>query len=228
MLVSISMQRQHRGEMWLTFRRVDDSGPVKEARLLRRACERLTVTDHILLLISDAPFPGNTSQALTVTVKYKETMRFVSRFLPANHPAPLESLFVVTDWLAGQSPPRTTLHLLIVPAPSVQDDEDPQVERLKRFLLHYVIEQDRGTLFTLDLWTLWSRHHPGSAPKDREIGGIKRRRVYKVLREVFEDFPPTEYKPDRSTGGSERYYVGYKLRKDPMIPSCPVGCWCSA
>lgn len=228
MLVTVQMQIQHTGQMWVTFRRNCDRDPVKDLRLLLRECERLTVTDHILLLISDAPFPGNTSQALTVTVKYKETMRFVSRFLPANHPAPLESLFVVTDWLAGQSRPRTTLHLLIVPAPSVQDDEQVPKERLKRFLLHYVIENDQRVLFTLDLWTLWSLHHPGSTPKDREIAGIKRSQVYRVLQKAFPGFPPTEYKPDRSTGGSERYWVGYTLRKDAMISSCPVGCWCSA
>ena len=226
MLVTIAMTLTHKGAQSLTFRRVDDSDPVKEARLLRRACERLGVTDHILLLISADPYPGDTAQALTVTVKYKETMRFVSRFLPENAPAPLDALFVFTGWLTEQSEPRTTLHLLIVPAPSVQDEKTMREAAIRRVLRHHVVEAPGVRLYTKNVWALWAAANPGAMVEDQRIAGIHRVNVRDHILPAHPKFPRSTVK--RIGAGTERYWPGYALRAAPMIPSCPVGCWCSA
>lgn len=225
MIVTVPMTLRHSGEMWLTFRRICDKHPVKDINLLLYECEPLEITEDILLLISDTPYPGDTARALTSTVRFHKPHRVVTQFRAAHPRAPLKVLFVVKKWLAEQSDPRT-LHLLIVPASSVQGEYTTPAEAIRHFLLHYVVEESGAVLYTRDLWALWASLNLGSTPEDEEIAGIKRVSVYRHLRPLFPGFPPSTV--ERIGPETHRYWEGYSLRDGPMIPSCPVGCSCSA
>ena len=226
MIFTVPMKLKHRGAMWLTFRRICDKDPVKEINLLRLECEPLEIADDILLLISDTPYRGETTQALTTTVHfYKRHQRVVTQFHAAHRSAPLEVLFVVSGWLAEQSNPRT-LHLLIVPASSAQDEEMTPKKAIRRFLRHYVVKDPDAILYSKDLWALWASLNPGSAPEYEQIAGIKRVSVWRHLRKVIPGFPPSMV--ERIGPETHRYWPGYKLRDEEPIPSCPVGCSCSA
>lgn len=225
MLVTVPMKLKHPGAVWLTFRRICDKAPAKEINLLRRECEALGIMDDLLLLISDTPYPGDTAQALTATVRfYKRHRRVVTQFRAAHPPAPLEVLFVVTGWLAERSNPRT-LHLLIVPAFSAKDEEMTPKKAIRRFLRHYIVKEPDAILYSKDLWALWASLNQDSVPGDEQIAGIKRVSVWRHLRKLFPGFPPSIVK--RIGRDTHRYWEGYTLRDEGPIPSCPVGCSCS-
>ena len=223
MLIAVPMKLRRSGKMWNTYRRVSDRDPVKDLNLMRPDCEALDLREDILLLIFDRPYPGNAAQALTATVRFHKPHRVVTQYRAAHAPAPLDVVFATTDWLAEQGNPHT-LHLLIVPAPNDEDDETTP-RTILRFLDHYVIEEPGEVLYTRELWGLWAFLHPGSTPEDEEVAGVKRVSVYRDLKKIFKDFPASTV--ERIGAETHRYWDGYSLRDEPMIPTCPVGCACS-
>ena len=209
MLVRVPMKSKHPGKMWITFERICEKDPVREINLLRSQCEPLGIIDDLLLLLSPTPIPGVDRYSIKVSVRFKKNHRFVSRFLPDHAQGPLEVLFVSLKWFKIQSRPRT-LHLRIIPAISVREDETTPEKRLRRFLSHYVVEKPDTTLYTQDLWALWASLNPGSSPEDDEIAGIKRVSVWRDLRQVFRGFPPSMI--ERVGPETHRYWEGYSLR----------------
>ena len=226
MLAAVPMKLKHPGDMWLTFRRICERDPVKEINLLRTECEQLDITDDILIIINSTPFPDDVPNAITISLNFEKNHRVVSRFLPHNAQAPLEVLFVAKKWLATQSQ-HHTLHLLIIPASIAQDEETTPAEAIRRFLRHYVVEKPDAILFTTDLWTLWSSFHPGSAPEDKNIAGIKRVSVWRYLKPIVPDLPSSTV-VRAGPNDTARCWAGYTLREEPPLPSCPVVCSCSA
>ena len=241
MLVRVDMNlKTPPGVMWARYLSDDQHGPLKELTCLKAECELVGVGDSLIVLLSDAPFPDDMPHqpSLTTVVSYDDTLRTMTRFLPDETAAsPFERLLVRTKWLEASSL-GDTLYVRIL-APSIaqdaempQDDDmsdvtdiDEQKKNFSQFLRHYVVEEPDAVLYSKDLWALWSSLNPRSTPGDEETAGIRRVNVWRYLRPLFPEFPPSIV--ERIGPETHRYWAGYTLRDEGTTPNCPAGCSCS-
>ena len=169
-------------------------------------------TKMIEPIVSDVPFSDDETGRMLVSVpmRVSRTTKYKTVFASAEADAPVDSLYVISEWLRSHDF-GDVLYLGISDAASGDGSEDGQdggdADAFDRFLDGTITRRPRGRLTTERIWSAWASYC-GVSPDREEIRGIVRREVAQLFRERFSAPGASRGRVD---GRVQYYWEGYAV-----------------
>ena len=169
-------------------------------------------TKRIDAIMSDIPFSDDEIALMLVSVSMRvsRTTKYKTVFASIDTDAPVDSLYVVSEWLRSHEF-GDVLYLGISDAASDGGAENGQdgddAGAFDRFLNEAIIRRARSRLTTERMWSAWASYC-GVSPDREEIGGIVRREVAQLFRECFSAPRASRGRVD---GRVQYYWEGYAI-----------------
>lgn len=179
-------------------------------------------TERVVVTVSDVPFSGDEAGRMLVSVpmRVSHTTKYKTVFTAVDTDAPVDSLYVVSEWLRSHDF-GDVLYLGISDAATGSSGEDGQdgaagsskpestspETSFDTFLDEAVVRRSRSRTTTGHIWSVWASRY-GVSPDRQEIGGILRRGVAKLFREHFSAPKASRARVDRR---SQYYWEGYAI-----------------
>ena len=173
---------------------------------------RCIETKKIDAIVSDVPFSGDETGRMlaSVPMRVSRTTKYKTVFASVDADAPVDSLYVISDWLRSHDF-GNVLYLGISYAASGDGSEDGQdggdADAFESFLDEAIIRRARSRLTTERVWRAWASYC-GVSPDIEEIGGIVRRDVAQLFRERFSAPRASRGRVD---GRVQYYWEGYAI-----------------
>ena len=176
-------------------------------------------TEQVVVTISDTPFDAG-RMPVSVPMRVSHTTKYKTVFTAVDADAPVESLYVITEFLESHDF-GDVLYLGIADTASGGGGEDgqngaadcakPEIPSpemtFDSFLDEAIVRRSHSRITTRRIWDVWASRY-GVSPDREEIEGILRRDVAKLFREHFSE-------PNASrgrVGGLVRYFwEGYDI-----------------
>ena len=169
-------------------------------------------TKRIVATLSSVPFTDDEARRMlvTITMRVSRTTKYKTVFASVDADAPVDSLYVVSEWLRSHDF-GDVLYLGISDAASGEGSDDDQDgdddDVFNRFLDGAIIRRARSRLTTERIWRAWASYR-GVSPDREEIGGIVRREVAQLFRERFSAPGASRGRVD---GRVQYYWEGYAI-----------------
>ena len=217
MQITIPMQFSKTTKNKTVFDTSDGQAPtsnvyVSTQELLSRGIE----TKRIKAIISDMPFSDEEAgrMLMAIPMRFSRTTKYKTVFASADADAPVDSLYMVSDWLSSHGF-GDALYLGILDAASSGEDADdgdePETlspdDAFDAFLEDAVVMRTGSRITTNHIRTAWAARH-GADPTDDIIAGIHKNTVARRFRAHF-SAPPG--KRGRAGGAVEYYWDGYAV-----------------
>ena len=169
-------------------------------------------TKSIDAIVSDVPFSDYETgrMLLSVPMRVSRKTKYKTVFAPVDADAPVDSLYVVSEWLHSHDF-GDVLYLGISDAASGDEAEDGQngddAAAFDSFLDRAITRMPRSRLTTERIWSAWASCCDVS-PDREAIEGIMRREVAQLFRERFS--APAALR-GRVDGRVQYYWEGYAI-----------------
>ena len=173
----------------------------------------------IKVIISDVPFSDEEAgrMLLAIRMRISRTTKYKTVFASADTDAPVESLYVISDWLHSHEF-GDALYLGVLDVASNCDTEDgandsdnPEDisldDTFDTFLEEVVVRRPGSRITTNHIRTAWAARH-GADPTADTIAGIHKTRVARLFRAHF-SAPPG--KRGRAGGEVAYFWDGYAV-----------------
>ena len=168
---------------------------------------------QIVTTLSSVPFTDDEARRMlvTITMRVSRTTKYKTVFVSVDADAPVDSLYVVSEWLRSHDF-GDVLYLGISDAASGEgsDDDQDDDDVFNRFLDGAIIRRVRSRLTTERIWRAWASYR-GVSPDREEIGGIVRREVAQLFRERFSAPGASRGRVD---GRVQYYWEGYAIVRE--------------
>lgn len=168
---------------------------------------------QIVTTLSSVPFTDDEARRMlvTITMRVSRTTKYKTVFVSVDADAPVDSLYVVSEWLRSHDF-GDVLYLGISDAASGEgsDDDQDDDDVFNRFLDGAIIRRARSRLTTERIWRAWASYR-GVSPDREEIGGIVRREVAQLFRERFSAPGASRGRVD---GRVQYYWEGYAIVRE--------------
>ena len=170
---------------------------------------------QIVTTLSSVPFTDDEARRMlvTITMRVSRTTKYKTVFVSVDADAPVDSLYVVSEWLRSHDF-GDVLYLGISDAASGEGSDDDQDgdddDVFNRFLDGAIIRRVRSRLTTERIWRAWASYR-GVSPDREEIGGIVRREVAQLFRERFSAPGASRGRVD---GRVQYYWEGYAIVRE--------------
>ena len=170
---------------------------------------------QIVTTLSSVPFTDDEARRMlvTITMRVSRTTKYKTVFVSVDADAPVDSLYVVSEWLRSHDF-GDVLYLGISDAASGEGSDDDQdgddADTFDRFLDGAIIRRARSRLTTERIWRAWASYR-GVSPDREEIGGIVRREVAQLFRERFSAPGASRGRVD---GRVQYYWEGYAIVRE--------------
>ncbi len=167
---------------------------------------------QIVATLSNVPFTDDEARRMlvTITMRVSRTTKYKTVFAPVDADAPVDSLYVVSEWLRSHDF-GDVLYFGISDAASGDGAEDGQdsneTDAFGRFLDEAITRMPRSRLTTERIWSAWASCCDVS-PDREEIGSIVRREVAQLFRERFSAPGASRGRVD---GRVQYYWEGYAI-----------------
>ena len=167
---------------------------------------------QIVATLSNVPFTDDEARRMLVSVpmRVSRTTKYKTVFAPVDADAPVDSLYVISDWLRSHDF-GDVLYLGISYAASGDSSEGGQdgddAAAFDSFLDEAIIRRPRSRLTTERIWSAWASYC-GVSPDREEIEGIRRREVAQLFRERFSAPGASRGRVD---GRVQYYWEGYAI-----------------
>ena len=178
--------------------------------------------ERIEAIVSDVPFSGGETgrMLMSVPMRVSRTTKYKTVFASVDAAAPVDSLYVITEWLNSNGF-SDELHLGITDAASCGRAEDGQEGAAESdkpestssemafdaFLDEAIVRRSRSRLTTEHIWSAWASWCGVSSDRE-EIDGIVRREVAQLFRERFSAPIASRGRVD---GRVQYYWEGYAI-----------------
>ena len=170
---------------------------------------------QIVATLSNVPFTDDEARRMpaTITMLVSRTTKYKTVFAAADTNAPVDSLYVVSEWLRSHEF-GDVLYLGISYAASGEgsDDEQDDGDAFERFLDETIIRMPRSRLTTERIWSAWASYC-GVSPDREEIGDILRREVAQLFRERFSAPRASRGRVD---GRVQYYWESYEINEEGL------------
>lgn len=169
-------------------------------------------TKGIAAILSNVAFSDEEAARMLITIpmRVSRTTKYKTVFAPVDADAPVDSLYVVSEWLRSHDF-GDVLYLGISHAASGEGSDDDQegddADAFDSFLDGAIIKRSRSRLTTERIWRAWASYC-GVGPDREEIGGIVRREVAQLFREHFSAPGASRGRVD---GRVQYYWEGYAI-----------------
>ena len=182
-------------------------------------CSRGIETKQIAAIISDMPFSDEEAgrMLMAISMRISRTTKNKTLFVSVGTDAPVESLYVISDWLHSHEF-GDALYLGVLDVASNCDTEDgandsdnPEDisldDTFDTFLEEVVVRRPGSRITTNHIRTAWAARH-GADPTADTIAGIHKTRVARLFRAHF-SAPPG--KRGRAGGEVAYFWDGYAV-----------------
>lgn len=188
----------------------DGTAPITNVYIATERLDSLgTETELVAVTISDTPFDAGRTP-VSVSMRVSRTTKYKTVFTAVDADAPVDSLYVVSEWLRSHDF-GDVLYLGISDAASGDDYEDGQggddADAFDNFLDEAIVRRSRSRITTEHIWSAWASWC-GVSPDREEIDGIVRREVAQLFRERFSAPRASRGRVD---GRVQYYWEGYDI-----------------
>ena len=172
-------------------------------------------TKRIEVIVSDVPFSAAEAarMLLSVSMRVSRATKYKTVFAPVDADAPVDSLYVVSEWLRSHDF-GDVLYLGISDAASGDSAEYGQggddADLFDSFLDESITRCARSRLTTERIWSAWASYC-GVSPDREEIAGVVRREVAQLFRERFSAPRASRGRVD---GRVQYYWEGYAIVRE--------------
>ena len=217
MITDVLMSFSKSTKRTTVFATDDDLAPVDNAYVNTAELLLHDITgDTLTLSISKAPFTTEEAEnfPIIIPMRISRTTKRKTLFKAVNADAPVDRLYVTSEWLLA-SDFGDTLYLGISPTAgddtnrddtNVDDDEDPD-NAFDEFLATTIIRSEGGLVNTDRIWAAWALVHSAD-PECDVIAGIFKNRVANRFRACFS---PPQARHRRVDGGLHRCWEGFAI-----------------
>ena len=220
MQVTIPMQLSKTTKTKTVFATKDGLAPTSNVYVVTEyLTSRGIETKQCFVIISDVPFSDEECgrMLLVIRMRISRTTKYKTVFASADTDAPVESLYMVSDWLSSHGF-GDALYLGVLDVASNCDTEDgandsdnPEDisldDTFDTFLEEVVVRRPGSRITTNHIRTAWAARH-GADPTADTIAGIHKTSVARLFRAHF-SAPPG--KRGRAGGEVEYYWDGYAV-----------------